>query len=269
MTARTSHLLVAGAAMLLAVVGVLALSTQPSPWADLRPATCMPDRCFCEATRDSLVRQPINTISGLLFLPVGLLILFSAGAALPAGAAGENLLRSRPVYARLFGGATILVGLGTAFYHASLTFVGQTVDVLGMYLLVTFLLVYNLSRLSPQPQRVVLGLYVAGNAALLVLLVTVPELRRHVFAALVVAVLASELLIRRRRAVRMRTAYLLGGVLVLAAGFGIWVLDLTGVACDPDGWLQGHAVWHMAGAAATWLVFRFYRSENPSAAADA
>jgi hypothetical protein len=263
MIVRPSHLVVAGGVTVLAGIAVVALATLPSPWAGMRPATCMPADCFCEGIRDSLVRQPVNTISGLLFLPVGILILLSARTG--PGAGGENLLRTRRVYSLLFGGATILVGLGTALYHASLTFVGQTVDVLGMYLLVTYLLVYNLSRLSPLPQRVVLGVYVLGNAALLGFLITVPELRRHAFAALVVAVLVSELVIRRSRRVRMRTRYLLGAVLVLAAGFLVWVIDLAGVACDPDGWIQGHAVWHLAGAGATWLVFLFYLSENSSA----
>lgn len=268
MIVRPSHLLVAGGATVLAGIAVVALATLPSPWADLRPATCMPADCFCEGIRDSLVRQPVNTISGLLFLPVGILILLSGWIGPRVGAGGENLLRTRLVYSQLFGGATILVGLGTALYHASLTFVGQTIDVLGMYLLVTYLLVYNLSRMSPLPQRVVLGVYVLGNAALLGLLITVPELRRQAFAALVVAVLASELLIRRNRRVRMRTRYLLGAVLVLASGFLVWVIDLAGVACDPDGWIQGHAVWHLAGAGATWLVYLFYRSETLSARAE-
>jgi hypothetical protein len=268
MIVRPSHLLVAGGVTVLAGIAVMALATLPSPWADLRPATCMPADCFCEEIRDSLVRQPVNTMSGLLFLPVGILILLTGRRGPRAAAGGENLLRTRRVYSRIFGGATILVGLGTALYHASLTFVGQTMDLLGMYLLVTFFLVYNLSRLSPLPQRTVLALYVLGNAALLVLLLTVPELRRHAFAALVVTVLASEIVIRRRRRVRMRTRYLLGAVLVLAAGFLVWVMDLAGVACDPEGWLQGHAVWHLAGAGATWLVFLFYRSETTSPRAD-
>lgn len=259
MTVRRSHLLITGAATLLAAA---ALSALPSPWSAWRPATCMPAGCFCEGIRDGLVRQPANTVSGLAFVGVGLLVVFSGRMAPGAAPGAGGLLRTRRVYPALFGGAAVLIGLGTAFFHASLTFAGQTVDVLGMYLLVTFLLVYDLSRLAHLSERLMLALYVAGNAGLFLLLVAAPELRRYVFAALVAAVLALEMLLRRRGGVRMRAQYLAGAVLVLGAGFAAWVLDLTGVACDPDSIVQGHAVWHLAGAGAVWLAFLFYISER-------
>ena len=237
---------------------VVALSALPSPWEGMRPASCMPDHCFCEGIRDGLVRQPANTLSGLLFVCVGAWIVLVSGRSPGA----HNLLAARPAYGRLMGGAAILVGVGTAFYHASLTFAGQTVDVLGMYLLVSFLLLYALARLRPLRTRTLYAGYLLLNAGLLALLVTVPELRREVFAALVLATLAAEAVLRARRRVRMRTGYLVAAVLALGLGFAAWVLDLRGTLCAPGSLLQGHALWHAAGALATVFMFLFLRSER-------
>ena len=48
------------------------------------------------------------------------------------------------------------------------------------------------------------------------------------------------------------------GVGTMAAGFVIWILDQTGVACLPGSLLQGHALWHIFGAYAVWLLYRYY-----------
>ena len=29
--------------------------------------------------------------------------------------------------------------------------------------------------------------------------------------------------------------------------------------CDPDSWIQGHAVWHLFGTLSIYLLFLFYR----------
>lgn len=249
------------------VVAVFLMSRQPSPWADWRPATCMPGSCFCEEIRGSFVRQPANTLSGLLFLPVGILVLgYSAGVRV-RDRRGEpaNLMSSRAMYPVLFGCAVLLTGIGTAFYHASLTFWGQTADLLGMYLLATFLVLYNTSRTYPLRPAHATAFYVGSNGLLAYLLVALPEARRYAFAILIVAALALESAARRRSPVRTNTKLLQAAVAVLALGFVVWILDLTRTLCRPDSWFQGHAAWHLAGAAATGLVFLFYRSEKGDA----
>jgi hypothetical protein len=38
------------------------------------------------------------------------------------------------------------------------------------------------------------------------------------------------------------------------------MLDLNHIVCDPDGLLQGHAVWHILTAASAGLLYLYYRS---------
>lgn len=65
---------------------------------------------------------------------------------------------------------------------------------------------------------------------------------------------------RRRRPGEMDGRYLAAAVLVLTAGFAAWTLDITRLVCAPASVLQGHALWHVAGAAAALLLFRYYAS---------
>ncbi|CAN5711659.1 hypothetical protein BH23GEM9_BH23GEM9_17790 [soil metagenome] len=237
-----------------------AISNSGLDWSMFRPATCMPDACFCEAVRGGSIRQPANTVSGFAFLPVAALVLHYRGTR----RAGQSInpLRDQPAYAWLFALAITLVGIGTASYHASLTFVGQTADVFGMYLVATLLVVYNTARLRPLPLHIAASVYVFGNVLLLAVLVYAPAARRYVFAALVLTVIGLEVTVRARRRVASDRRYFVTAVAVMATGFAIWLLDITRIACVPSSLVQGHAVWHVLSASALMFVFLYYRSEN-------
>lgn len=173
-----------------------------------------------------------------------------------------NLMRSAPHFADTFGLALALIGLGSAFYHASLTFVGQVLDVQSMYMLITFALLYNLSRLHMLPTRFFVGSYLAVNLILLLAQVTVPGLRRLVFASLILVVLEVERRIRARGSQDIEGRLLVGAILLLGIGFVIWVLDNMRFVCSPASIFQGHALWHILGSLAAGSLYMYYRSEN-------
>lgn len=210
------------------------------------PATCFPDACFCEAIRDSIVRQPANTWSSLGFVVVALWVAWRSAAR-----ARQGLVTLPRGEVRLLAASLLLVGLGSAFYHASLTFVGQVLDVSGMYLVATFILFHRLGpRLSLSPVGGALG-FTLVNAALMAGQVTTPAMRRPVFA--VVLTLA---LIVEWRASRAGRRWLGAGTLVMLVAFLFWVLDQQRLLCAPDSLLQGHAVWHLLGALASACLYR-------------
>lgn len=220
----------------------------------------MPEACFCEAIRPSLVRQPANTLSGLAFVFVALSVLSTVRLRPPP----RGLPAPWPLITILYACALLLVGIGTAFYHASLTFWGQTADVLGMYLVVTALLFYSLVRVRPLTARQAAALYAGCNLVLLYVLISVPQLRRYIFALLVLSVLLLEMRLRRHATVQGNAGYLWGALGLLAFGFGIWALDITRTVCVPMSLIQGHALWHILGAASAALVFVYYNApEQP------
>ena len=217
----------------------IGVAGRPSPWAGWAPATCIPAACFCEGIRDQLIRQPANSISSLLFLPPGLVIL----------------RRGWPdrVAATSYGVALVLIGLGSAGYHASLTFPGQIADVLGMYLLGTFAVLAAARRRFHLTPATVAVAYLAGNAGLLALLVEQPGFRRYAFAALIAAALLLEWGMPRPGGRRR----LLAAVGCLSLGATVWALDLNRIVCASGSWLQGHAIWHGLTALAATLFYGY------------
>lgn len=220
-----------------------------SAWEEFRPATCLPDECFCEAVRSGLIRQPANTWSSLAF------VLVASWVAVRYFRSARN----RPLSGSetgLFASSLVVVGLGSAFYHASLTFVGQVIDVAGMYLLATFILLHRLGPIwSVKAVPGVLG-FATANGVLMVLQVTTPSLRRVVFALLLVTALVVEW-----RASRAGRKWLATGAGLMAIAFAIWVADRMRFACDADSLFQGHAVWHGLGALAAACLFKSYERD--------
>lgn len=211
-------------------------------WEGLDPATCMPDHCFCEAVRDGWVRQPANTGSSLTFC---------------AAAAVMALEKRRGLEAWCFVIAVFLVGATSAVYHASLSFIGQTLDVQSMYLLVLAVVALNLDDLRPGKPRRFLFTYLASNAALGVVLVAAPELRRYAFGAAIALIAGTEALLRRKKLRDWPLMPLFAAAGVQGVAFGIWVLDTTRAVCWPHSLAQGHAVWHTLGAVATLGLWRY------------
>jgi hypothetical protein len=225
-------------------------------WTLWRPATCMPDHCFCEAVRAGVIRQPANAFSSLAFVVVALLVLreSSGPATNPA-----------PAYRAVYAIALTIIGLGSAFYHASLTFAGQFIDVMGMNFIATFVVLYAFGRIRHLDARVVAIIYLVLNAGLAWILLAIPELRRHAFAVLILLGLGLEYGARKRSQSIADMKGLGYAVGLVAIGFVVWTLDITRVVCSPHSVMQGHAIWHVLGAAASWQVYRYYRSEALSA----
>lgn len=252
----TTDWLKALAATALSALGVVLLLSFVGPdYGIYAPATCTATRCFCEAPRAGLFVQPADSWSSFGYVFVGFLMIVLARRSDWASA-------FPPVAAMVFGGTAITVGLGSVIMHATLTLWGQFLDVLGMYLVGSFLLVRAVARWRAIPDRTAILLYVALCAALVALLILEPEVRRWLFAVLLIAAIVVELAFARPRRVGVVLSFYLYGILAKAVAFTIWNLDQHGVVCAPDSLWQGHAAWHLLGATSLWLNFCYYRSER-------
>jgi hypothetical protein len=233
-------------------------------WDAWRPATCMPDRCFCEPIQRGAIRQPVNTWSNLGFILVGLTVIVSAAhdrcqRSLPGAL---NPMRTQFVYPAVYGIATLLIGIGSIFYHSSLVFVGQTMDVISIYLLASFMVIYSLFRAGWINPRAFVATYIPLNITLGYMAINWPVTRRYIFVVLLLAVLVTEVVVRRRTRSTMKLSFFYAALVTLFAACACWIVDITGTVCLPNSWFQGHAMWHVLMAATIGFVYLYYRSET-------
>jgi hypothetical protein len=256
---RWRPVLLAAAATAVAGAGVVLLvDLSRSALEAWRPATCLPAACFCEAVRAEGLAQPVNTLTSLAYVLLGVW-------ALAGGVRGSDLDRPTTLLMRGVGVALVLLGLGSALYHGTLTFAGQVLDVQGMYVLGTLLVTGALVRRGSLPPRAALWVLLVATGVLLVTQVAWPDSRRLLFGLVLVPGIVLEALpstTGRAWPASASTPFRVG-LGLLAAAYLLWVLDATGVLCDPTSPWQGHGAWHVLTAAAAVLVVAHYARSGP------
>jgi hypothetical protein len=245
------------AAVLLSTLTVIALLWLPSNiWQSWQPATCLGTGCFCEAVNtQSPIRQTANTVSSLGFVFGGVFIIaFSYRQ--------SRLGRLPAAYSSLIGLASIVIGLGSAFYHASLTFIGQFLDVFGMFLMATFALVYAWERIYELRSNITLALYLLLNGGLTWLQIGWPLMLRFTFGIVLAIALIFEYFFRAKVKPRITVRWLGIAAGLMLGAYIIWILDNFHIVCAENSILQGHAVWHLLGAVSVLCLHRYYVSES-------
>ncbi len=240
-------------ALLISAVTLGALTSLPaSAWTNWRPATCLQQGCFCERpNQNSPIRQTANTLSSLGYIFSGTLAMIPF----------NNARRFSRGHAFVFGAASLLIGVGSAFYHASLTFSGQFFDVLGMFMLATLMLVYAFERIRNLRFTATIRLYLVIVLFLSVLQISLPDTRRFVFALALIIALFFEARYLKQQTPIIDVNKLRLGIILLAVAYLIWILDNARIVCFETSLMQGHALWHLLGAASVWLLYQYYASE--------
>lgn len=238
-----------------AMVNIAFLMLIGPDWARFAPATCMESRCFCEMPRtDGLLLQPANSLSSFGFVFIGFLMIQMARSR-------DWISAFPPMAANILGIAAVIVGIGSVLLHATLTLWGQFFDVLGMYLVSAFFVVSALAKWRSIPDRRATISYGLLCIVLVAILYVFPEVRRWLFAVIMLAAIVLELVFARPRRPQVRTGYYVAGLIINIVAFSIWNLDQRGQRA-PESLLQGHAIWHLLGAVALWFAFLYYRSER-------
>lgn len=234
---------------------VVAYSFSGDPWSSLPSATCLSDGggCFCEEMRSGWVKQPLNAVSSLLFVLSGLYLILGAPAS------GTTAMRRS--WRTALAVCAITIGVGSAIYHASFTFIGQFLDVAGMHLLCLFIIWYAWRSNGRMLKFSAWGL-VCSSMVTLAILWTLPESRRMMFAIMLLVGIACEVYCARRFRYPVRRWLLWAGVAVMAGAYSIWILDNTKILCDPQSLIQGHSIWHLGGAMAVVMLGKYYLSQG-------
>lgn len=231
-----------------------------------------PNGCFCEAY-DSVavqigaagVRQTSNTWFNLYAVVTASLVAVQVSA---DRRRDHGAVFAPGVIPDVYVFVVLFLGLGSMWFHGSLTRWGGNVDAVSMYLFTAFLIAFAAYRLRPTLTLFwILFLSVAGVASTLHAILNRPGTSVGLIAAQVIIYLALELLVWRKRLRRHVPARWLGGLWWFAAlasigiGIGFWILSQTGGRlCDPSTIWQPHAIaWHPLGGVTAVLLFYYWR----------
>ena len=204
----------------------------------------------CERIGDGALAQPVNTLSSLVYLLVGLWILGLA-------------LRSpgRRVELAVFGVAVALNALGGLAFHGVQAWGARWVHDISILAVLGFVVAFGAARLLDRGTAWLLGAFAAGLAALGAVIGAFPGTVQALSAVLAVAAGATEVVeyrhevpALRREGVTARRLARLSVLAVLALASAAFLVGRTDAwLCDPDSTFQWHAVWHLLSAAAMGL----------------
>ena len=187
----------------------------------------------------------------------------------------QSYVTATPALSVLFGLACCWLGIGSGYFHASLTRFGQQLDVASMYGTLLVFLAMSLGRWWPRlklsrlglntPSWPFLGSLVVLNSALLFYYKWSMSATR-VLSTLILSIAACALIDLFRPAPRPLLRWQLLSIAALIAAVTCRQLDVAGRFSGPDAWLQGHALWHLLTATSMGCTYLYYRSacQHPS-----
>ncbi|SOE23884.1 Per1-like [Spirosomataceae bacterium TFI 002] len=216
---------------------------------------------YCEFNNPKqFFHQSINTYSNLAYFFFGSIILFT-------GIADKrrmgNFLSNFSWLSIITGACMIYLSFGSAFFHASLTWIGQRVDMNGTYGITIVLAVIGFVHLfKAQFQSSISQKWLSFG--LLAFILAFYEIALHVSSGVVVPVLILASLIfmlveyfknRSKKSILLISLSMI--IIVVAVKVRSW--DVQKIGCDPLSYFQGHSLWHLLTAMSSFVTYSFYR----------
>lgn len=205
---------------------------------------------YCEVIRDGLIKRPWAAFSNVAFFVAGIVIIVQGK--------GSRL-------SKLFGWTALLIGICSSIYDVTYTYGAQLLDFTAMLVFVSLLLFLNLRALSFASKRLVAVLSVALAASVALIVLAQGYAGDIVFGVYVMAVIASGLILIRRK-LHVNVGRWLLALSLFVLGFAAWIPDNKQLLCFDIGLFNGRAVFHYLCAITIYLLYRYYEEQPVSAA---
>lgn len=220
---------------------------------------------YCEFNHtEKFFHQSMNTYSNLAYFFFGILVLQIAQYDFKNKEnTTQNRLEKFPLLSALMGCCFIYLSFGSAFFHASLTYLGQRVDMNGTYSISISLLGIGCYHLLHRIDfsATAKKLWIGGLLVIIVaflpisLMISSSKLLPAMILLLLISITIHYIQFRKQKSFILA---ILGFVLMFIA-VKIRTLDVQKVDCDPYSWYQGHAVWHLLTALSSFCSYVFFR----------
>jgi len=222
---------------------------------------------FCEVDEGGAIRQPINTFTNLFYIFIGFVIL-QLGIYDLHDPKPHNFLVRFPLFSIVLGCCAVYVGLGSCFYHASLTELSKRIDGSGVMACFILPLWYSGFRLwghinMKRSIQFILRTYQGVILSFLILntlLFAFKAPHREISIIIVPTTLLILLYTNLKYKLKFKYKYLWLAMMSIVSGKIVWMLDINHIICA-SGWIQLHAIWHILSALSLIFIYLFFRTE--------
>uniref|UniRef100_UPI0040484555 ceramidase domain-containing protein n=1 Tax=Algoriphagus sp. TaxID=1872435 RepID=UPI0040484555 len=220
---------------------------------------------YCEFNHpERLFHQPVNTYSNLIYFFYGLVVA-QLGLKDRKGFSNPkfNTVQKFPLLTMLLAANFIYLSFGSGFFHSSLTWIGQRIDMNATYGLTLSLICIGLVQVLVKKElssRVQLGIV----GFLLLLIAFFMPLALQISSSILLPSLFLILLVLgsinyfQYPSQRIPLLGLLSFAL-LAIAIQIRTMDVAKINCDPMSIWQGHALWHFLTATSSLCMYLYFR----------
>ena len=236
--------------------------------------------CYCERFTVHLVetgargiRQPINTLSNLYALITAAIVAWRLRRDRQDGASG-NVMKSNSLIGDAYVFAVLFLGLGSMWFHASMSKSVAWMDGFSMYVYAGFLVYYTVDRIlvkvgsAELTRTLVFWICWPATAILLTIIGAAGVQSLYLILLLVLAYIILELFVgwlgSLDRGDWLARLYWLLGLLAMAIATVFWGLSATGgPICNPDSAFQAHGmIWHPFAGIMAVLLYFYWRREG-------
>ncbi len=215
------------------------------PWYEAQQTYGPPNVNWCEPTTCALINEPINTWTNMGLVLVGVYILF----------------RFKSYLGRFLGGTVLMMGVFSFIYHASNNFLTQYLDFLGMFTVMSFIFAGSLLRFFKASQGSFFNWYwfIFAMHCVIFMIFHISKIPvQYIMYVSLGPVILLELLIFLRTKQFSEQKFFFAGVFLTVLAQVIAITDIQRIYCNPNGWIHGHALWHLIGAPAAYCLARHY-----------
>ena len=260
-----------GTGLLLGIFLSLDFLLDSSVWTGMKVSQSAITVEYCEFNHpERLFHQPINTYSNLIYFFYGLVIFQLALKDLKfIGVKRVNSVRNAPFLSILLAANFIYLSFGSAFFHSSLTWIGQRVDMNATYGLTLSLICIGMVQVVAK-KELSKQIQIATVLGMLLLIVGFLPLALQISSAILLPALFLALLLLgignyvQYRSLRSPLLLILSFVL-LAVAIQVRTMDVAKINCDPLSIWQGHALWHFLTATSSLCMYFYFRWVKKSA----
>jgi hypothetical protein len=253
-------------AMLLLFV-FLNLHFDGSIWQTMQQSKSALTAEYCELDHYAhFFRQSINTYSNLAYFFLGMIVVLISFYDKKDKTENKNLVQQFPFISCFFGVCLIYLSIGSAFFHASLTWIGQRIDMNATYSICIVLIGISYYRLlikenaSNQFKRIFVGCLFLIILLFIQIHLLISSL--YLLPFLILLIICGTVLNYLQNKPNFNISFAILSLLLMIGAFILRTMDVQKIACDPTSVYQGHALWHFFTGMSAFLLYWFYRSER-------